>query len=95
MVQAMEIEVGNIVLLNFWGSEEEIDDLYAFASAVAEEGAYPQMLHHSLKYYTQMFSSLSCEFPEKRFKQFEEVDVVIDIMNRVPGQVPEGIEDIS
>lgn len=26
IVQAMEIEVGDIVLLNFWGSEEEIED---------------------------------------------------------------------
>mgnify|MGYP003303188350 FL=1 len=95
IVHAMEIEVGDIVLLNFWGSEEEIEDLYAFASAVAEVGAYPQMLHHSLKYYAQMFSSLSCEFSEKWFKQFKEVDVVIDIMNRAPGQVPEGLEDIS
>ena len=95
IVQAMELEVGDIVLLNFWGREEEIEDLYAFASAVAEVGAYPQMLHHSLKYYAQMFSSLSCEFPEKWFKQFKDVDVVIDIMNRAPGQVPEGIEDIS
>lgn len=95
IVQAMEIEAGDIVLLNFWGSEEEIEDLYAFASAVVRVGAYPQILHHSIKYYAQMFSSLSREFPEKWFKQFNEVDVVIDVMNRAPGQVPEGVEDIS
>lgn len=95
IVQAMEVESGNIVLLNFWGSEEEIDDLYAFASAVAEAGAYPQILHHSLKYYAQLFPSLSCEFPEKWFNQFEEVDIVIDIMNRAPGLVPEGVDDTS
>lgn len=95
IVRAMEFKSGNIVLLNFWGSEEELEDLYAFASAVAEAGAYPQILHHSLKYYTQLFPSLSCEFPEKWFKQFEEVDVVIDIMNRAPGLVPEGLHDTS
>ena len=27
IVQAMELEVGDIVLLNFWGREEEIEDL--------------------------------------------------------------------
>ena len=28
IVQAMELEVGDIVLLNFWGREEEIEDCY-------------------------------------------------------------------
>lgn len=91
LVQAMEIEKGEIVLLNFWGTEEETEKLYEFAGEVAAEGAFPMPFMHFPKYYEAVFERTEREIPEKWMKQFEAVDVVIDIMNYTPGIPPEGL----
>ena len=48
IVQAMDIEVGDIVLLNFWGSEEEIDDFERRNCSVEIRNPYESNVLESL-----------------------------------------------
>ncbi|MDD6306536.1 MAG: aminopeptidase [Clostridiales bacterium] len=88
LVQAMEIEKGEVVLLNFWGEEKDLDDLYEIAGEIAAIGAMPMPLVHSGRYYAAIFNQLSSDIPEKWTKQFDVVDAVIDIINQEPGMPP-------
>ena len=91
LVSATELEKGQIVLLNFWGEEEEIEDLYHFINAVSATGAMPMSLIHSSKYYQNLFENMQSEVPEKWFEQFAGVEIVVDIMNHTPGMPPKGL----
>ncbi len=91
LVNAMELEKGQVVLLNFWGEEEELEDLHHFVNAVASVGAMPMSLIHSSKYYQNLFENMSGEVPEKWFEQFMCADVVVDIINHAPGMPPKGL----
>lgn len=93
MVRAMKLEPGEVVLLNFWGEEEELDDLYAIAAAVAAVGAFPQLMLHSLTCYGKLFQNVNEAFPQKWYQQFDAADCVIDILCRAPGRMPEGLEN--
>ena len=44
LVKAMELQKGEVVLLNFWGEDTEIQDLYDFVGAVAAETLKALML---------------------------------------------------
>lgn len=92
LVKAMELKKGQIALLNFWGEEQEKQDLYDFASALAAEGVMPMLMLHTPEYEAQLFNELEGEVPEKWFQQMEIADVVIDLMNRTPGMPPEDLE---
>lgn len=88
MVKAMELEKGEVVLLNFWGDDTEIQDLYDFVGAVAAEGAMPMTLLHTNQYDRELVENMDEEIPEKWLEQFAAADVVIDIMERTAGAPP-------
>lgn len=93
LVQAMELEKGEAVLLNFWGEKADLQELYDFASAVAEEGAMPMLQLHIPELEAAVFNELEGEVPEKWVQQMEAADVAIDLMCRRPGMIPEKLKE--
>lgn len=91
IVNAMCLEKGEIVLLNLWGRDEEVNDLYDFAAAVAGAGAMPVTMLHSPEYYGKLFGAAKAVFDERWYSRFDAADVVIDIINMPPGLPPEGL----
>ncbi|MGN0350717.1 MAG: aminopeptidase [Roseburia sp.] len=91
MVKAMELQKGEVVLLNFWGDDTEIQDLYDFVGAVAAEGAMPMTLLHTNQYEKELIENMDEEVPEKWLEQFAVADVIIDIMEKPAGAPPTGL----
>lgn len=91
IVKAMELQKGEIVLLNFWGDDTEIQDLYNFVGAVTAEGAMPMTLLHTNQYVRKLIENMSEEVPDKWFEQFTIADTVIDIMEKPVGVPPTGL----
>lgn len=91
MVKAMELQTGEVVLLNFWGDETELSDLYDFVGAVTAVGAMPMTLLHTNQYERALLENMEGEVPEKWLEQFAVADVVIDIMERPAGAPPRGL----
>ncbi|MDF2821562.1 MAG: Leucyl aminopeptidase (aminopeptidase T)-like protein [Clostridiales bacterium] len=80
IVKAFEIEKRQIVLLQFWGEDEDRKTLHDFSYAVAANGGVPIELQHAKTYYNGLFENMPEQiFGEKYFSIFKEVDVVIDI----------------
>lgn len=88
LVKAMELQKGEVVLLNFWGEDTEIQDLYDFVGAVAAEGAMPMTLLHTNQYERELVENMNGEVPEKWMEQFAIVDTVIDIIEKPAGLPP-------
>lgn len=86
MVVAMEIANDELVLLNFWGGEEETADLELFERAFQELGIHTIAVVHSQKSFEEAKN-------EQWYEQFEKVDAVVDIMNHAPGMPPRGIKE--
>ncbi len=86
MVNAMEIDKDDYVLLNFWGEDEEIADLESFEKAFKEHNIKTLSIIHSQKTFVAASN-------EEWYNQFDEVTVVVDIMNKAPGMPPKGIEE--
>lgn len=83
MVDAMEFAKRDYVLLNFWG-DDETSDLKMFETVCKERGIRTLSVIHSFK----TFEEANCE---KWYTRFDEMTVVVDIMNKVPGMPPKGI----
>lgn len=82
MVSGFEIKKGSIVLLNFWGENNDLALLDKFALEVAKAGAVPIRWQQSREFIKTYFSEVSQEyldFPDKYFEVFKLADVVIDI----------------
>lgn len=92
LVNAMELTKGQVVLLNFWGEEEELSELYQFAGAVTGNGGMPMLFLHTSKYYETLFTEMEGEVPDKWFQQIELADVIIDLIFHNPGMPPQGLE---
>lgn len=82
MVSGFEIKVGSIVLLNFWGENEDLAILDKFALEIAKVGGVPIRWQQSRKLIESYFREVSPEyldFPDKYFEIFKLANVVIDI----------------
>lgn len=86
MAVAMEFAKEELVLLNFWGTEEDTTDLGLFERAFHELGIHTITLVHSQKTFEEAKN-------EQWYEQFEKVDAVVDIMNSAPGMPPKGIKE--
>lgn len=73
------------MLLNLWGEEDEASDLETFEKAFKECNIRTISVIHSQR----TFEEAGCE---KWYTQFNDVTVVVDIMNKAPGMPPKGIE---
>lgn len=82
MVSGFEIKGGSIVLLNFWGENEDLAILDKFALEIAKVGGVPirwQQSRELIKIYFTEVSQEHLDFPDKYFEIFKLADVVIDI----------------
>ena len=89
----MEIEEGDKVLLNFWGENDDITDLRVFEEMLEEEGITFQTLSHMSKDYISLFNDRNEGLEQAWYKQFDDVTVVIDLMCRAPGLLPQGLAE--
>lgn len=85
IVKAFEIKPGELVLLQFWGEEEDRKVLHEFSYELTEEGATPLEMQHSRAFYKNLFERMDkLIFDDKYFTIFQNVDVVIDICMYTP-----------
>ncbi len=85
IVKAFEIKPGELVLLQFWGEEEDRKLLHEFSYELAAEGAIPLEMQHSRAFYKDLFEKMEeLVFDDKYFNIFQNVDAVIDICMYTP-----------
>ena len=91
IVKAFEIQAGNIVLVQFWGENEDKGILDQCCIEIAGVGGIPIPWQNSRRYLKDYFSQGapgSLEFPERYFELFKPVDIVIDLTNQSPAPGP-------
>lgn len=80
MVEAMEIQKGELVLLHFWGEDNERDVLHMVEYAIARIGAVSISLQQSRSVNAELFSHIDNEqVYDKYVSIFDKVDTVIDL----------------
>ena len=87
IVKAFGIESGNVVLLNLWGENKDIDLLDSFAIEVGKNGGLPIKWQYSRKFLSSYFKeidSANLSFDNKYFKIFTCCDVVVDLCTYAP-----------
>ncbi len=85
IVKAFEIKPGELVLLQFWGEEEDRKLLHEFSYELAAEGAIPLEIQHSRAFYSNLFERMDeLIFEDKYFTIFQNVNAVIDICMYTP-----------
>lgn len=94
VLKATGVKEGEIILLHFWGEDEDRPLLHSFAAETAALGASPIALQQSRTVNAQVFGNAkgSC-FDDRYFKQFEQVDAVIDIFMYQPVVLNEKLDD--
>ena len=55
MVKAMEIEECDKILLNFWGEDDNLEELQQFEEVLTKAGIEFQTLFHQSKNYAELF----------------------------------------
>lgn len=80
ILKAIDINKGQIVLLQFWGEDSQRDILHNFSFEVLSLGASPIEFQQSRLVNYEMFTNASdtC-FNDKYYALFDNVDIVIDI----------------
>jgi leucyl aminopeptidase (aminopeptidase T) len=78
--EAIGIQKGEVILLQFWGEEADRELLHRFSNQVAALGASPVELQHDRSNYSILFKNMKegC-FSDNYYKIFDAVDIVIDI----------------
>jgi aminopeptidase len=85
MVEAMDIKKDELILLHFWGEDNEREMLHMFEYAVVRIGAMPISLHQSRSNNAELFHYMENDhISEKYYSIFDKVDTVIDICMYVP-----------
>lgn len=88
IVSGFEIKKGSIILLNFWGENNDLAILDKFTLEVAKAGGVPIRWQQSRELIKTYFTEVSKEylgFQDKYFKIFKLADGVIDIFMYGPG----------
>lgn len=80
IVQAADIDKSDLVLLHFWGDDNNRDVLFSFEKEIASIGASPFILQQSRDANAEIFNGATdTTFNEKYYNLFSCVDTVIDI----------------
>lgn len=88
IVKATGVQKGELVLVHFWGEDEDVAIMHRFADAVASLGAAPLELQQSRTGNLRRFSAAqSNSYAETYFAQFSHVDAVLDVFNYAPVQL--------
>lgn len=80
LLNATGVKEGELILLHFWGEDNDRQILHDFATQVAALGATPFEVTQARTVNRELFSEAkdSC-FDERYFKIFQEFDAVIDL----------------
>lgn len=94
LVKAIGVCEGEIVLLHFWGEDNDLTLLHNFANEIVAIGASPIKLQQSRTNNAELFrkAKASC-FGDSYFKQFDQIDTVIDIFMYQPLVLKEKLDD--
>lgn len=94
LVKAIGVSEGEIVLLHFWGEDKDLTLLHNFANEIALLGASPIKLQQSRTLNAELFRNAkdSC-FGEGYFKQFDQIDTVIDVFMYQPVVLKEKLDE--
>lgn len=87
LAHAVDVQPGELVLLHFWGENEDLDILDQFAIEIAKQGAIPVKWQQSRLFTKDWFASTAPEYleiPEKYFELFKLADTVIDLCMYIP-----------
>ena len=85
IVKATGVKPGELILVQFWGEDEDIEIMHSFAAAVVSLGASPLEMQQSRSVNAEKFSLAKQEsFSESYFKLLSDFDAVIDIFNYHP-----------
>lgn len=85
IVHAIGIAPGSVVLLQFWGEDEDRATLHAFEAAVAAADAAPFAMQQSRRNNAVLFASMTQSvFTDRYFDILAPVNVVIDIFMQPP-----------
>lgn len=91
LVKAMNFKKGEKVLINYWGSKDDITDLYDFKEAMEAEGVqvYASVLtdENLVKLVTENPEGVPAEW----FKEYDEAESVVDMFDRPAALLPEGL----
>ncbi|SHO45479.1 aminopeptidase [Anaerocolumna xylanovorans] len=80
IVKVSGVTAGELILVQFWGEDSDIDIMHNFAVAVAELGASPFELQQSRTHNRNVFTNAKrTSFDDKYYSIFENVDAVIDV----------------
>lgn len=94
IVKASNIKSGELVLLHFWGDDEERQILNDFAIEVAAIGASAFSVTQSKKVNQQIFSvAKDTSFGDKYFSLFEKCDAVLDIFTYRPSLLEKALPE--
>ena len=94
IVKATGVTDGELILIHFWGEDNEIEIMHQFAEAVVAQGATPIELQQSRTHNYHMFSVAkeSC-FDEKYMSLFEKIDAVVDVFTYQPVVLGESLAE--
>lgn len=85
IVKASGIKPNELVLVQFWGEDKDIDIMHSFATAVVSLGASPIEMQQSRTINVERFSMENeHSFSESYFLFLSKFDAVIDVFNYQP-----------
>ena len=85
IVKASGVSAGELILIHFWGEDEDKGIANSFATAVAAEGASPVILQQARSINRDIFSAAkgSC-FDDRYFELISKFDAVLDVFAYQP-----------
>jgi len=96
IVEASGISVGELILVQFWGEDKDINIMHDAADAVAALGASPVEKQQSRSINTRRFTEVADgAYDENYFRYMSSFDAVIDIFSYRPvvlNSTPEGFQ---
>ena len=93
IVKATGVQKNELVLVHFWGEDEDIALMHMFSKAVAIHGASPLELQQSRTVNYTKFAAVEHEFyAEKYFALFDAIDAVIDVFCYRPVQLDQKLD---
>lgn len=87
IAEGFDFSKGDIVLLQFWGENDDLHILDEFAIEVAKKGAFPIKWQHSREFMKEYYAKTPDEyltFPDKFFEIFKVANAVVDICMFTP-----------
>jgi len=91
IVSGFDINKGDIILVQLWGENQDLEVSDVFALEIAKRGGVPIKWQQSREYLEKYFSEVSAEnleFPEGYYDVFKPAGTVIDILMRSPAPGP-------